>query len=220
MLECYVCYNNQKILIFDLMSGVKQFDRAEVLEKAMDVFWRQGYEATSIQDLLDATGIGRGSLYSTFGNKEQLFLTVWEFYTDKIQAELSECLNNSNPCQAIEEMFAAIVKRMSDPIYPRGCLHTNTTIECPGRSPYIERKIAESLGQIESGIYQVLLRGQAANLIAPGRDIRASARFLVAVAQGIAVMNKVYSDPSVIRDIVKVAMNNGIWDLETSSQKS
>jgi hypothetical protein len=65
---------------------------------------------------------------------------------------------------------------------------------------------------METGIYQVLLRGQAANLIASGKDLRAIARFLVAVAQGIAVMNKAYSDPSVIRDIVKVTMNNGIWN--------
>lgn len=198
------------------MPGVKQFDRTEVLRKAMEVFWRQGYEATSVQDLLDAMGIGRGSLYSTFGDKEQLFLTVWEFYTEEIQAELIECLLNPDPRLAIEEMFAAIVKRMSDPIYPRGCLHTNTIVECPGRAKPIEGKIAESLEKMETGIYQVLLRGQAANLIASGRDLRALSRFLVAVAQGIAVMNKAYSDPSVIRDVVKVALNNGIWDSQTN----
>lgn len=201
------------------MPGVKQFDRAEVLKKAMEVFWRQGYKATSIQDLLNAMGIGRGSFYSTFGDKEQLFLAVWEFYTDKIQAELIECLLNPNPRQAIEEMFAAIVKRMSDPIYPRGCLHTNTIVESPGRARQIEGKIAESLEKMETGIYQVLLRGQAANLIAPGRDLRAITRFLVAVAQGIAVMNKAYSDPSVIRDTVEIALNNGIWNSEISLKK-
>ncbi|MEM8832090.1 MAG: TetR/AcrR family transcriptional regulator [Cyanobacteria bacterium P01_G01_bin.19] len=202
------------------MPGVKQFDRAEVLAKAMEVFWRKGYEATSIQDLLDAMGIGRGSLYSTFGDKEQLFLAVWEFYSNKIQAELIECLSDPNPNKAIEEMFAAIVKRMSDPIYPRGCLHTNTIIESPRNSCPIESKIAESLEKMETGIYQVLLRGQAANLIAPGRDLRAIARFLLAVAQGIAVMNKAYSNPSVIRDVVDVALNNGIWDSSTSLKQS
>ena len=58
------------------MAGIKQFDRHEVLDRAMAVFWKRGYEATSIQDLLEATGINRGSLYATFGNKQQLFLAV------------------------------------------------------------------------------------------------------------------------------------------------
>ena len=85
-------------------------------------------------------------------------------------------------------------------------------VENTGQSFRINSKIAESLEKMETGIYQVLLRGQAANLIASGKDLRAIARFLVAVAQCIAVMNKAYSDPSVIRDIVKVTMNNGIWN--------
>ena len=202
------------------MPGIKQFDRDEVLAKAMEVFWQKGYESTSIQDLLNATGIGRGSLYNTFGDKEQLFLAVWELYANKIQAESMKCLSNQDPRQAIEGMFATIIKQMSNPLYPRGCLHTNTIVEYPGKSRQIKDKIALSLEKMETEIYQVLLRGQAANLIAPGRDLRAIARFLLAVAQGISVMNKAYYTPSVIRDVVDVALNNGIWDSSASLKQS
>lgn len=202
------------------MSGIKQFDRDEVLAKAMEVFWRKGYESTSIQDLLDATGIGRGSLYNTFGDKEQLFLAVWELYANEIQAESMKCLSNQDPRQAIEGMFTTIIKQMSNPLYPRGCLQTNTIVEYPGKSRQIKDKIALSLEKMETEIYQVLLRGQAANLIAPGRDLRAIARFLLAVAQGISVMNKAYYTPSVIRDVVDVALNNGIWDSAISLKQS
>src|ERR1700738_3778032 len=64
------------------MAGVKQFDRDEVLDRAMAAFWTRGYEATSIDDLVEATGINRGSLYGTFGDKRRLFLSALHRYWD------------------------------------------------------------------------------------------------------------------------------------------
>ena len=62
------------------MAGVKQFDRDEVIERAMDLFWQRGYESTSVDDLVEATGINRGSLYGTFGDKRRLFLATIDRY--------------------------------------------------------------------------------------------------------------------------------------------
>lgn len=189
------------------MAGVKQFNQEQVLDKAMKVFWQKGYEGTSVQDLTTATGLGRGSLYGAFGDKEQLFLTVLDRYADKFQAAIVEQLNNSDPYQALEGMFEVMIKRMSDPQYPRGCLNTNTSIGISGKSEMIERKIAEHFGGLESAIYSVLRKAQTENKLSSEKDIRALARFLVAVSQGMAVLNKTFADPSVIRDVAKVALS-------------
>ncbi len=189
------------------MAGVKQFNQEQVLDKAMEVFWQKGYEGTSVQDLTTATRLGRGSLYGAFGDKEQLFIKVLDRYAERFQAEIVEQLNNPDPYQALEGMFEVMIKRMSNPSYPRGCLNTNTSVGMSGKSEMIERKIAERLGGLESAIYEVLRKAQTETKLSSERDIRALARFLVAVSQGMAVLNKTFADPSVIRDVAKVALS-------------
>ncbi|MEM7591982.1 MAG: TetR/AcrR family transcriptional regulator [Cyanobacteria bacterium P01_A01_bin.83] len=191
------------------MAGVKQFNQEEVLDKAMEVFWRKGYEGTSVRDLTIATGLGKGSLYGAFGDKEQLFLAVLDRYADKFMAEIVQQLNNSDSERAIEGMLEVAIARMSNPIYPRGCLHANTSVGMSGKSEAIERKIAESFGGWETAIYSVLRKAQAEGKLSPEQDIRALARFFVAVALGMGVLNKTFADPSVIRDVAKVAL--GFW---------
>ena len=82
------------------MAGVKQFDRNDVLDHAMAVFWRNGYQATSIQDLVEATGINRGSLYTTFGDKRGLFLAVLDHYAERIARPTMAELNDRGPALA------------------------------------------------------------------------------------------------------------------------
>ena len=100
--------------LLESMAGIKQFDRHEVLDRAMAVFWEHGYEATSIQDLLEATGINRGSLYATFGNKQQLFLAVLDHYAEKVGTSMLAELKDPDPRRAIARMFSALLRRTSD----------------------------------------------------------------------------------------------------------
>lgn len=192
------------------MAGVKQFDRNEVLDHAMAVFWRNGYQATSIQELVEATGINRGSLYTTFGDKRGLFLAVLDHYSERIARPTIAGLNDPDPRRAIEGMFESIIRRTSDPTFPRGCLNTNTSLECPGAGDVVGRKIAALLGQQESAIYQVVRRAQSTGALGPDQDARALARFFVGVAHGLNVVNKVAADPAMLKDMVKVAML--VWD--------
>ena len=189
------------------MAGVKRFDKSAVLDKAMTLFWRKGYAATSIQDLIQATGINRGSLYAEFGSKRGLFLAVLDHYAQTIGTPLMKELADPNPRRAIEGMLESIVRRTSDPGWPRGCLSTNTTLECPDAGDEISRKIAEQVGQQESAIYHALRRAQLAGRIDRDRDIRALARFFTGVAQALNVVNKIVPDPGILRDIVKVAVS-------------
>ena len=175
----------------------------------MALFWRRGYEGTSIHDLVAATGINRGSIYATFGDKEGLFLAVLDHYSEKIAKPLMAELGDPDPRRAIERMFDSIIRRTSDPRFPRGCLNTNTSLECPGSGDEITRKIAEGFGRQESAIYRVLHRAQAEGSLRSTIDTRALARFFMAVAQGLNVVNKAVADPSVLQDIAKVAMT--VW---------
>ena len=191
------------------MAGVKQFDRGEVLDRAMALFWKRGYEATSIRDLVAATGINRGSMYATFGDKKGLFLAVLDHYGEKIAKPLMAELADPDPRRAIERMFDSIIRRTNDPRFPRGCLNTNTSLECAGSGDEITRKIADGFGRQESAIYRVLHRAQAEGSLPSTLDLRALARFFMAVAQGLNVVNKAVADPGVLQDIARVAMT--IW---------
>ena len=188
------------------MAGVKQFDQNEALDRAMTTFWSRGYEATSIDDLVEATGIGRGSLYGTFGDKRQLFLTALDRYWDTVAAQMTAELSDQDGRRAIERMFEVLIRRASDPGVPRGCLITNTSLECPTCGDEIARKIAERVGQQETAIYQVLRKAQADGALSPAQDARALARFFLGVAWGINAVNRSIADPGVLRDMVKVAM--------------
>jgi len=199
------------------MAGVKQFNRSEVLDRAMTLFWKRGYEATSIQDLVEATGINRGSIYGTFGQKKGLFLAVLDHYAEKVAKPLMEELSDPDPRRAIERMFDSIIRRTSDPRFPRGCLNTNTSLECPTSGDEITRKIAEGLGQQESAIYRVLRRAQAEGSVTSIREGRALARFFMGVAQGMNVLNKAVADPGVLKDMARVAMT--IWGDPAGLQK-
>ena len=189
------------------MAGVKQFDRGEVLDRAMALFWRRGYAATSISDLVDATGINRGSIYATFGDKEGLFLAVLDRYWEKVGKPLMGELGDPDPRRAIERMFESIIRRTSNPEFPRGCLNTNTSLECPASGDEIARKIAEGFGQQESAIYRVLRRAQVEGSLASTLDAKALARFFTGVAQGLNVVNKAVADPAILRDIARVAIS-------------
>ena len=192
------------------MAGVKQFDRDEVLDRAMAAFWTRGYEATSIDDLVEATGINRGSLYGTFGDKRRLFLTALDRYWDTVVNAMMEELSDPDPRRAIERMFDALIRRTSDPRFPRGCFITNTSLERPTYGDEFARKIAERLGQQETAIYRVLRKAQAEGALNPARDARALARFFLGVAWGINAVNRTVADPEVLRDMVRAAMS--VWD--------
>lgn len=189
------------------MTGIKQFDHDIVVDRAMMLFWRMGYGATSIQDLEKVTRLRRGSLYNAFGDKQGLFVAALKRYEATVGAERIKRLSNPDPYRAIEGFLDVVVEQMSEPNRPRGCLHTNTSIEFPSTPDAVLRIIAERTSAIESAIHAVLRRAQAQGTLDPTANARALARFYLGVAKGLGVLHKVFGDPAMLRDIVKVAMS-------------
>lgn len=188
------------------MAGVKQFDEGVVLDEMMKVFWGRGYESTSIDDLVKATGLKRGSLYNAFGGKEQMFLAAVNRYREKSERPVLEMLADPDPRRALRRMFEAQSGQLCDLEQPSGCFLVNASAELGLREDAVGRALRDSLAVMERALHETLVRAQAQGLIAPGRDLRALARFFLATSRSIALMFRATGDRTFIEDIARCAM--------------
>ena len=185
------------------------YDRDDVLTRAMMQFWKSGYEASSVQDLVNATGINRASIYNSFGDKKGLFLASVQHYLEKVNAKrLSMLKAEGSALSAIEEYFGDLLDFSANDGRKLGCLITNSLVEVAPLDPEIGEKLSPVLDRVEDGFYQTLLRAQAQGELQPGSDLRALARFLTGQVQGLRVLARADSDPGRMHDMVKIAMNS------------
>ncbi len=186
------------------MARTKEFDPDVALRAAMDLFWRRGYEATSMQDLVDHLGVGRGSIYATFGSKHELYLLALDRYAEETGERTLDRLSQPGPVlpavRALLEGFLA--EALTD---RKGCFVTNTAVECP-HDPPIARKVESNWDGLETLIAGALTRARGQGELAGDKDPRALARFLVIIAQGLKVMAKV-PDERRMRDAVDQALS-------------
>jgi TetR/AcrR family transcriptional repressor of nem operon len=191
------------------MARPKEFDPAEVLEKAMHVFWHKGYEATSMEDLLSAMNINRGSLYDTFGDKHELFLKAMDRYCagGGIGNRIS-ILNEPGPALPLIRRFidAMLEFALSDPLR-RGCLITNTVMELAPHEKGIARKVSGRLQMAEEAFFKLLSRAKQEGELAKDKDPRALARVLVMMMQGTIVMVKAGTPADVVRQTARTALS-------------
>ena len=185
------------------MARPQEFDRRQVIARAMDVFWRNGFEATSIQNLVEATKLNRGSLYNAFGDKAGLFAAVMEAYAAAAPvSELVRALEAGGPARnAIETFFATLVERGATDKERRGCLIVNTASELVSRDPRVAQWMETAARRQEEALTALVERGQTAGEIAPWRDAKALGRFLFAAAQGLIVTGTADPDPAVLADV-------------------
>jgi TetR/AcrR family transcriptional repressor of nem operon len=185
----------------------KEFKHDVVLDRAMQAFWSRGYEATSIQHLVDRMGIQRGSLYDTFGDKRALFFAAIDRYDRVVTAKLLAALDESaSGRDAIRRFFRLKVELAMEPGRPRGCLVTNSAAELASRDRGTATKVGAVLTKIEASFNRAVVRAQKAGEIDPTRNARALARFLTSSAQGLSVMAKTFPERAVLEDIVKVTL--------------
>ena len=189
------------------MPKTKQFDRDEVLSRAMDLFWEQGFEATSMQELVDATGINRASMYATFGDKHAFFLAVVDHYVTTVSAErLARLKQAGSPRAALSRFFDELVAFSCGDAKRLGCLLTNSAVELAPRDEEIDCRMSILFQRLEDAFHDNLLRAQKAGEIADGRDLRAVARLLTGTVQGIRVLARTNSGESMVRDIADEAL--------------
>ncbi len=191
------------------MARHKEFDRSDVVTKAVDVFWSKGYEATSIQDLVDAMGINRGSIYATFGDKAGLFEAALDHYLPATLAQdLIDAAQTGEPRQTLEAFFDALVNQSAAPGGRRGCLITNTLNELCANNDKLAHLLGQRLGAFEDAFETLIRRGQETGAIAPWKEPRSLARSMIATVQGIQSVTKLAPGFETLRDIADVALAN------------
>jgi len=182
----------------------REFDPDLVLAAAQRAFWRKGYEATSLSDLLEATGLARQSLYNAFGDKRALYLATLRRYEETAFRQVSQALEGKSARAAIRRVFEDV----PDGVEPDcGCFLVNAATEFLPRDPEVGRLVASALARQERAFAGVLRRGvERGELKLSPRRIEQTARFLVGALQGLRVMAKATPDSPALRDVVDVAL--------------
>ncbi len=190
------------------MARPKEFDPEQALDRAMHLFWCKGYEATSVGDLTEALGIGRASLYGTFGPKDALYLRALDRYRELETQRGVACLleGEGTARERVRALFDALAADALGDEQNRGCFLLNAAME---RAPHDEAtaaRVAGALRALETAFRTVLEQGRAAGELDATKDPAELARFLVAALQGVRAMAKATRDPATVRDAVAVSL--------------
>jgi TetR/AcrR family transcriptional repressor of nem operon len=168
------------------MARTREFDVDEALDRATALFWTRGYEATSVQDLVDALGVNRASLYGTFGDKAQLFSAVLERYGRQVDGVITDALAPpASGAEAIRAWFRALIEMATQPRGPRGCLFIGSVSSCTTAPEPLREKVVAAIRASTERLQKALERDPK---ISRKEDVRSLARFFAAEGHGLAVL--------------------------------
>jgi TetR/AcrR family transcriptional repressor of nem operon len=168
----------------------KEFDPEQIADAAMQVFWQRGYAATSIQDLVEGTGLSRSSLYNAFDSKHGLYTCALKRYQQMTSANI-ELLGADAPArELVRRLLMRIVDNELEDTRRLGCLAANASLEMAGQDAAVAQLVAQNFQRIEAALEQVLRRGQEQGEIDPQKNPRALASFVVCTVQGLRVLAK------------------------------
>ena len=182
------------------MPRPKSFVPEEVLDKAMVLFWQKGFEATSVQDLVDHMGINRFSLYSTFGDKQRLFLSALDRYRDQVTLAAIRTLEEPDGgLDAIRRFFESLIQfhcTQQEPV--RGCLMVNTAVELAPHSDTVSIKVQAHRELLEGELLRQLTVARQRGEIAADANLAGLATYLTTSIFGLAVLAKSSPEPGAL----------------------
>lgn len=189
------------------MPWEKQFDTKDVLDKAMRTFWKHGYEATSMQDIVDCTGINRGSLYATFGDKRALFLAALRTYDEHMCGELLGDLEaRYRPREAIRHLFLAFAAKVAESGGSDGCFLTNTALELASHDKEVAKIVADGQKEVETFFVRTIKNGKARGEIAAHVSPADTARGLLSSLIGLAVLARSRPEKLLLQSVIDEAI--------------
>ncbi len=186
----------------------KDFDPDLALERAMHVFWEQGYEATGITDLTEHLGIARASLYATFGSKSELYHRALNRYCTGQARPHLEALEGPGPfLPLIERILHHLANAAAGDRARRGCLVVNAVSERIPADAETSRQVEEHLSHEQEVLRRALERAQGAREVRSDQTATAQAGFLLATILGLRVLGKAMADTDQLHDVVGVALD-------------
>ncbi len=189
------------------MARPREFDVDTALERALDVLWSKGYEATSLDDLCEATDLSRSSLYATFGSKQKLLLRSVERYVERRTPNIAAILARPLP---IRDAFAALLEEFIDQIVAgpgrRGCFLGNCAAELPRSDRVALAQVRQGLKCTQAIFRDALARAKTRGELPADADVDALAGFLTAAIQGLRLVGKVNPNRAALKDIAKTIL--------------
>jgi len=184
----------------------KQYDEIEVLDRAMAAFWTHGYEATSINDLVAATGINRGSIYAAYSDKHTLFVRALEHYDRHHRREfLARIENDNDPKSAVLAVFDAVVTAALGGAMPSGCLLVNTALELSEQDPEVARIVRNSLTEVEEFFSRQIAKGQVQGQLPARLNPKNTGAALLALFLGLRVLSRSRPEADLLAAIAEQA---------------
>lgn len=200
------------------MARPREFDEGAVLDAAVLCFWKQGYEATSVRDLVEQTGITAASLYNAFGDKRTLYQKALDHYVEASVADRIRRCQALPPRQAIEAFFDDIVKRSLNDRDRKGCMLVNAALDVAPHDPGFCRVVAEVLIGIETFFLACVRAGQAEGAITRSLPAETLSQNLLGVLMGIRVLARVRPERALLEGVAAPAL--ALLRVESGSDRS
>lgn len=188
------------------MARQKEFDPDRALAKAMNLFWRMGYENTSLEALMKEMGIARQSLYDTFGDKRALYLKAMAHYRDQTNRQMQQSLDKS---QSVRDGFASLLYGLAAETreqHERGCLLLSANLQRDPKDAVMTDFLRDNQARVEAVFLEALARARKQGELSPKEDPAALARFFVVTIQGMRAMARLKSDRKALEQVARVAL--------------
>ncbi len=190
------------------MPRPKNFEKEEVLKKAMQLFWRKGYEATSIKDLVVHTGINKQSLYDTFGDKHTLYLAALSIYRADNECGFDALsAANISTKTALHQLFENVIAEVVADSDRKGCFMNNATVELSSQNEKVGQICFDNMNTMEKRLGKLIERGQADGEISKTLNSKTVAAFLFTAINGLRAVSKITQDKQKLEDIVKITLS-------------
>ena len=176
------------------------------MDAAVQCFWRRGYEATSIKDLVGRTGITTASLYNAYGDKRELFRAALDRYVASIVSVRMQRCEALPPREAIESFFDEILRRSLQDREHKGCMLVNSALEMAPHDPDFQKIIAGFLQRLERFFLECITRGQAAGTITRSVAADTLAQNLLGVLIGLRVLARVRPERALLQGVIAPAL--------------
>ncbi len=189
------------------MPRVEDFNRADVIEKAKEVFWKKGYEATSMQDLVDAMGLNRSSIYNSFGGKMELYRESIRTYQKETNAYLRDALVTGDPMEALETLFENAIQSIVMDKDNKGCFNMNCRMEMAERDDHLKdwlRGTEEHNLDLFAGIIR---SGQEKGVINKLQSADQYARYVMSGYQGLRISGILNKDQAQLQAIASTVLS-------------
>lgn len=188
------------------MADVLHFDVEEALELFLNVFWENGYKATTTKELARIAGISESSLFNTFKSKRDIYVSSLKRYNDKRRLWIERMESNESALEGIKEYWRTIGNLAADPTKTKGCMITNATIEVSGDPEFLE--FLQSVHtRYDTQFKKELDRAVAIGELAEDADTTALAQFLACSLQGLRLLARVNPSEDKVNNILNMTMS-------------